>query len=294
MTMIRTVLGDIPPSELGVTDAHDHLFFVSAALPGQELDDPDAALRELRTFADAGGQALVHWTPRGLGHDGLAEISRAAGVHIVAATGLHQPIHYASPPALDGLEEAFIADITDGRAGIVKVAGQYHSLGVHEERTFAAAAMAARETGIPVCVHTELGTHADVILERLGLEPGRVVLGHLNRNPDAGLHVELARAGAFLAYDGPSRANHVTDWRLFDLLHRMAEENLLDQILLGADTTTRAATVTAGGGPGMRGLLTQTRARVVRELGSAAADTIFVRNPAKAFALRPSGNASVR
>ena len=35
---IRTVLGDIEPAELGVCDAHDHLFFASAILPGQELD----------------------------------------------------------------------------------------------------------------------------------------------------------------------------------------------------------------------------------------------------------------
>jgi predicted metal-dependent phosphotriesterase family hydrolase len=28
--MIRTVLGDIAPDALGVTDSHDHLFFASA------------------------------------------------------------------------------------------------------------------------------------------------------------------------------------------------------------------------------------------------------------------------
>jgi predicted metal-dependent phosphotriesterase family hydrolase len=86
--------------------------------------------------------------------------------------------------------------------------------------------------------------------------------------------------------DGPSLANHRTDWRLFDLLLGMAEAGQLGQIMLGADTTTRSATWVAGGGPGMRGLLETTGARVRRELGADAADQIYVRNPARAFSVR--------
>ena len=290
--MIRTVLGDIAPHDLGVCDAHDHLFFTSAALPGEELADRDAALRELRGFADAGGQALVQWTPLGLGGDreGLAALSRATGVQLVAATGLHQAIHYERELAGDELAQRFVGELTDAvPAGVIKIAGQYHRLGPYEQHVFEAAAGAAAATGAPICVHTELGTHADAILERLdalGVAPDRVVLGHLNRNPDAGLHLELARSGAFLAYDGPSRANHATDWRLFELLHRMAAEGALGQVLLGADTTTRSATTAAGGGPGMKGLMERTRGRLQRELGAAAAAEVFVHNPARAFALR--------
>ncbi|MGW6197380.1 hypothetical protein ACWF0M_14650 [Kribbella sp. NPDC055110] len=56
---IRTVLNDLAPDALGMTDSHDHLFFRSAALPGQELHDEAAAVAEVRAFADAGGQAIV-------------------------------------------------------------------------------------------------------------------------------------------------------------------------------------------------------------------------------------------
>ncbi|MEJ7648410.1 MAG: hypothetical protein WKF57_05065 [Nakamurella sp.] len=49
----RTVLGDVPARTLGVTNAHDHLMFASPLLPGQELDDPVAAGRELELFAAA-------------------------------------------------------------------------------------------------------------------------------------------------------------------------------------------------------------------------------------------------
>ena len=39
MPSARTVLGDLPSADLGVCDAHDHMFFRSAQLAGQELDD---------------------------------------------------------------------------------------------------------------------------------------------------------------------------------------------------------------------------------------------------------------
>ena len=67
MPAVRTVLGDVPAADLGVCDAHDHLFFRSAQLAGQELDDADAAVGELRAFAALDGRAVVQWTPFGLG-----------------------------------------------------------------------------------------------------------------------------------------------------------------------------------------------------------------------------------
>ncbi|WFB06402.1 phosphotriesterase [Streptomyces sp. LX-29] len=125
---MRTVLGDVPAAELGVCDAHDHLFLRSPLLPGQELDDPAAAADELRAFAAAGGRAVVQWTPYGMGRGAghLAELSRATGVRIVAATGLHQARHYA--PALldrvrDRLAELFLAELTLGIGRVEGIEG---------------------------------------------------------------------------------------------------------------------------------------------------------------------------
>lgn len=38
VTRVRTVLGDVPAGELGVRDAHDHLFIRTPVPPGLELD----------------------------------------------------------------------------------------------------------------------------------------------------------------------------------------------------------------------------------------------------------------
>jgi predicted metal-dependent phosphotriesterase family hydrolase len=67
VTAVRTVLGDVAPGDLGVCDAHDHLFMRSARLRGQELDDEEAAAAELGRFHALGGRAVVQWTPHGMG-----------------------------------------------------------------------------------------------------------------------------------------------------------------------------------------------------------------------------------
>ncbi|GAA1118464.1 MULTISPECIES: phosphotriesterase family protein [Kitasatospora] len=280
---VHTVLGPVPPERLGTTNSHDHLFLRSALLPGQELDDPAAAEDELRAFAALGGGAVVQWTPYGLGRrlDDLVELAETTGLHLVAATGLHQAAHYDDPDALRRLDLAalFTAELRD-RAGLIKVAGGYHGLDAHARWTMTAAAEAHHATGAPIGVHHELGTGAQDVLEllcdRLGVPPHRVVLGHLNRFPDLGLHRELAASGAYLAFDGPSRANHATDHRLLECLHALADAGHAHRLLLGGDTTTAAAR----GNPGMPYLLHRLRPR----LGPELAALVLTDNPAAAFA----------
>jgi 5-phospho-D-xylono-1,4-lactonase len=298
----RTVLGDLDPAQLGVTDAHDHLFFRSPLLPGQELDDTDAAAAELRAFADLGGATVVQWTPAGMGRraDDLAALARQTGVNVIAATGIHQAAHY-EPAQLDeltaGLADRFVHEITNGiegsdgvRAGLIKVAGEFHRVDDHGRRTMTAAAEAHRATGAPIAVHLELGTGAldvlDLLCDELGVPPAAVILGHLNRSHDQRVHREVAEAGAFLAFDGPSRANHATDWRLLDAIAAVAESGHGERILLGADTTTARARAATGEGPGMPFLLRVLRPRIEGELGEALAHAIVVANPARAFAMR--------
>ncbi|TDC23169.1 phosphotriesterase [Streptomyces sp. 8K308] len=305
---IRTVLGDIDPGELGVCDAHDHLFLRSALLPGQELDDPVAAVEELRAFAAAGGQAVAQWTPFGMGRRAgrLGEVSRAAGVHVIAATGFHQVAHEGellTERVAGRLAELFVDELVRGlrndddpdapmgtaRAGMIKVAGAFHGLDAHARAVMTAAAEAHHATDAPIGVHLEGGTAAMDVLallcERLDVPPERVILGHLNRSPDPRVHRQAAEAGAFLAFDGPSRAHHATDWRLLDALAALCEAGHADRLLLGGDTTTARARATAGGeGPGLPFLLTTLRPRVERELGARVANAMFVDNPARAFA----------
>ncbi|MFG1810737.1 phosphotriesterase [Streptomyces sp. NPDC049040] len=303
MSAVRTVLGDIEPAALGVCDSHDHLFLRSAASRGTALDDEAAALARLTGFRDLGGAAFAQWTPFGMGRmaEETVAASRATGVHVIAATGLHQEVHY-DPAVLrrlrrgDGLAAFFVAELTEGviagddpdgaripvRAGMIKVAGMFHALDDHTRWVMTAAAQAHHATGAPIGIHHEMGTAAVDVFAllhgELGVPARSLLLGHLNRFPDPGVLRELAATGAYLAFDGPSRAHHATDPWLVESMTALAADGHTGRLLLGADTTSPDA------GPGAPYLLRTLRPRLTRELGHDAADAIFRVNPARAFA----------
>ncbi|MGW2861178.1 phosphotriesterase family protein [Streptomyces sp. NPDC001205] len=288
----HTVLGPVPADLLGVVDAHDHLFIRSPLLPGQELADVTDAAARLAGFGALGGGTVVQWTPYGMGRRiaELPALSRTTGVHVIAATGLHQAAHYGAEllDAVRGrLAELFVAELTEGigdsgvTAGLIKVAGGFHGLDEHAALTMGAAAEAHHRTGAPIAVHLELGTGVldvlDLLCGELEVPPGSVILGHLNRSPDFAVHRLAAETGANLAFDGPSRANHATDWRMPDALRALADAGFADRLLLGGDTVTPDT-------PGMPYLLRRVRPRLELALGKDLVEQILINNPARVYA----------
>lgn len=162
------------------------------------------------------------------------------------------------------------------------MAGAFHGVDEHAARTMEAAARAHHRTGAPIAVHLELGTGAAEVLDLLcgasGVDPRRVILGHLGRFPDIVAQLDAARSGAFLAFDGPSRAHHATDWRLPHQLAALVEAGFGGQLLLGGDTTVPET-------PGMGHLLRRLRPRLAATLGEEVLEAVIVANPARAFAL---------
>ena len=241
----------------------------------------------------------MQWTPYGLGRQAelLPGISTSTGVSLIAATGLHRREHYPEgfvEKVRDDLAEIFVRELTVGignssvRAGLIKVAGGFHVLDAHAELVMRAAAEAHHQTGAPIAIHHELGSAADAVLDllvdELDVHPAAVILGHLNRFPDHRVHLELAARGAWLAFDGPSRANNATDPQLLDCLAALVDAGYADRLLLGGDTTTARARGATGEGPGMPYLLTHLKPRIERHLGADVAEALFRSNPARAFA----------
>jgi len=306
---VVTVLGPIAPDQLGVTDAHDHLFLSTPALPGQELDDAGRAIEEVSAAKRGGLHAIVEVTPIGLGRRPaeMRAVTEATGVHIVAATGYHRDAHY--PPghwvreaSVELLAQRILADLTEGmhpddwlsaealdpaRAGVIKAGASYQHISLLEERRLMAAAMGHRETGAAILVHAEIGTcgHAIVdLLGREGVHPERVVLAHLDRNPDLELHIELAERGVTLEYDTPGRIKYRPDSVLLDLIAGMVEAGHGTRVLLGLDLGQRDYFRAYGGGPGLTYLMGNFVPRLRKRVGSPACEKILVENAAGVFA----------
>jgi phosphotriesterase-related protein len=308
--VVVTVLGPIRPEQLGVTDAHDHLFLRSPALAGQELDDPGKAIDEVSRANPGGLQAIVELTPIGLGRSpaGMRAVAEATGVHVVGATGYHRDAHYphdhwVRDASVELLAQRILTDLQEGmhpgdwltdapldpaRAGVIKAGASYQHISGHEERRLIAAAMGHAETGAAIVVHTEIGTCAHAIIDLLmreGASPERIILAHLDRNPDLELHAEVAARGAMLEYDTPGRIKYRPDSELIDLMEEMAAAGHGSKMLLGLDLGQRDYFSAYGGGPGLAYLMEVFVPRLRKRIGNAAVDAILVANAARAFAM---------
>jgi phosphotriesterase-related protein len=115
--------------------------------------------------------------------------------------------------------------------------------------------------------------------------PHRIILAHLDRNPDAELHAEIAARGAYLEYDTMGRTKYRPDSELLDLIERVVEAGHLPRVLLGQDMGRRSMLRAYGGGPGMRYLMETFVPRLRRRIGHEATDAILIANPARAFAI---------
>lgn len=313
MSFVRTVLGDISPSDLGVTYAHEHLIidrsFTTHGTPDFELSDVDKAVTELRQFRVDGGRALVDSMPCDSGRNvlKLVALSRGAGVHILAPTGLHlakyyDPGHWGNVYSEEQLAQLFVDDIQQGidahdyngplvartphRAGLIKIATD-SVLSPREEKIFAAAAAAHQRTGAPLLTHTEqgaLGLQQVERLSRLGVDLRHVVLSHLDRKPDVSYHREILSSGVRVEYDSAFRWKPGQGNPTLDLVTALIGD-FPDQIMLGMDAARASYWKSHGGKPGMSFLLvefqTQLRAAGVTE---EALQRIFVRTPAHAYA----------
>jgi phosphotriesterase-related protein len=330
MAAVRTVLGDIAAGDLGRTDYHEHLFQVTPLLPCDELDDEPRSGAEAAMFRESGFSAMVEATPTALGRNaaGIARISAATGLHVVATSGAHREAHYGPGHWLLELKEAqlgarFTRDVEVGipridepdsgdlalapsgmpvRAGMLKAGIGYWSVTTFERRVLAGVAEAHDRTGAPVMVHLEHGSAAIEVLGILfsdGVAPDAVALAHIDRNPDPGLHAELAAAGAYLGYDCFARPRTWPDQMILDTLMTTAALGATHRVLLGADVARRTRFVAHGGLPGMRYLGDRVVPRLVRSVGAELVEAVLVTNPARLLgrfgvAAAPKANSIVR
>lgn len=185
----------------------------------------------------------------------------AAGVTTAALTGDGRPV----------------------RAGLIKAGIDYWSISSFEHRVLAAVGQAHRRTGAPVMVHLEFGSAAFELLEVLagvGVPASRVVLAHIDRNPDPGLHAELAAAGAYLGYDGFGRHRNGPDSVLIDCLLAAAEAGAASKIVLGGDVARSSRYPAYGGMPGLARLGERVLPRLEAAAGTALFHALLITNPA--------------
>lgn len=297
MKNVRTVLGDIPASDLGFTYSHEHLHAVPP--PQQkdrdlEVSDYNKSLHELKIFKEVGGHTLVEASTLDYGRDLsiLKRMSQEAGVHVVATTGFNKHIYYPNwveAKSTQEIADMLVHDITiggdgsDARAGFLKIGTYYNVIHPLEKKTTVAVAIAHKACGAPIWGHTEAGTMGMEVLDILeteGIDLTKVALGHLDRNPDEYYLLKLAERGIYIQFDGPGKVKYHPDSVRVAMIKSLIAHGHGDQMLISGDMGRASYLEAYGGGPGFRYIKTKFIPRLLDEgISEDDIEKIFYKNP---------------
>ncbi len=274
---VTTVQGPVPYETLGTTDAHNHMWI--NAVPGADPTSPvlnqfDAILQELAEYRGAGGKTLLDCQPEGCGRDGnqLLALAKASGVILIACTGFHRRKYYTPRHRLWQAEAQEICDFLCSefeqglletlntpapvRAGFMKIALEAIWEACPQEALEGAARAAARTKAL-IEIHTEKGALAEkvcIYFTDRGILPNQLLLCHMDKRPDVGLHKALASLGVVLEYDTFYRPKYNPASNLWPLLEEMIQAGFSDRIALATDMAEAELYHFLGGGAGLASL----------------------------------------
>ena len=274
---IITVKGPIQHKQLGITDAHNHMWI--EPVPGADPASPvlnkfDPILQELIEFRERGGVALLDCQPQGCGRDGnkLLALSIASGVHLIACTGFHRkkyyaPDHWLWSASSERICNFLCSELEQGltetlntpasvRAGFIKIALESTWADCPQAAMEGAAAAAVKARAL-MEIHTEKGALAEkacIYFMDRGVLPQQLVFCHMDKRPDSSLHKELARQGVLLEYDTFYRPKYRPSENLWPLIDRMVTAGFADHVALATDMAEADLYHFLGGGPGLASL----------------------------------------
>ena len=220
-----TVLGPIPPEQLGLTLIHEHLLvdFRGAGLPSYGTWDRTAVREAVRPFVEAamarGVRSMLDCTPNYLGRDVrlLKEISEETGLQLLTNTGYYGAVNNKYLPAWTFTESAaqlarrWIREYEEGidgtgiRPGFIKIGVNPGPLSAVHQKLIRAAGLTHLATGLTICSHTgpAQGAMEQIkILKELGVSPGAFVWVHAQNELDKSQYRKAARDGAWVSLDG--------------------------------------------------------------------------------------------
>jgi phosphotriesterase-related protein len=318
-SQVMTVAGPIEASALGMTLAHEHLFAdlrtyaeqLANPIPLDVDDVIQVVLPYLQEIRRLGCRTVVDCTATTLGRNPalIKRLSQASGLHMLTVTGAYVAAggRFVPPYVLDETDEELaerwidewrhgIGD-TGVRPGLIKLGIEGDPLTATERKVLRAGARTHRETGLVIAVHTgpwsevEPGRNARCafaqlqLLEDAGVEPSAWIWVHAQNEVQGDYHVRAAGHGAWVSFDGfrpGQEAGYVA------MIGRMRDEGHLGRVLVSQDAGWYNAGQPQGGEfkpflPIFTSLIPALRGSGFDE---DQIQTLFVHNPARAFAVR--------
>ena len=161
-----------------------------------------------------GCRRLLECTPNFIGRDPelMARLADAVGIEIWSNTGLYAAANHKYVPAFVRTETAeqlarrWIQESREKwRPRFIKIGVNRAPLHEIDRKLIRAAALTSRETGLTIASHTGDGAAALEQLEVVDaakVRPAKFVWVHAQNEKDHAIHEKVARAGAWVEFDG--------------------------------------------------------------------------------------------
>ena len=281
MGYIQTVTGPIASEALGITYMHEHLLCDQRRCradglrrPRSEgnlmvLDDMEIAVREMREVKSLGADAIVEVTMQAWGRDvaRLRQISETTGMKIVATSGFYvEHCHpaFVSARTINELSNELVGEITKGvgetgiRTGLLKSAISRPVVEGPEEKCARAVARAHLATGATITSHTSGSSRFEIlggnigmllldVLESEGVDPHRVIIGHVDENADIRNLERLCHRGAYVQFDVIGKRHWMLDETRADLIAELVRRGHVSHLLLSMDRARKSELKSCGG-----------------------------------------------
>jgi phosphotriesterase-related protein len=128
------------------------------------------------------------------------------------------------------------------------------------------------------------------LVRQEGVDPARLTIAHLDRNPDAWLHRKVADSGAFFSFDGITRVKYYPEDVRTRCILDLVRHGHADQVLVGGDIARRTMFASYGeGGLGMGYILEKWVPRFIEEAGELAVHCPYLWDPETAAAAVAAG-----
>ncbi|MEJ5367223.1 MAG: hypothetical protein WHT08_02820 [Bryobacteraceae bacterium] len=276
---------------------HEHILVDFGGVKNPSKYDRGEVLRAARPHLEEvkryGCVRLLECTPQGLGRDPLLMKMAAelAGIEIWTNTGIYGAANRSGVPEwawkanAKELAKRFLAEWKKGVDGVrprfIKTAVNGYPLEELDRRLIEAAALASLETGMTIASHTNGGGKAAEaqleILDKLRCPMSKFVWVHAQNEKDHVYHERVARAGAWVEFDGVGPKSR--DWHL-ECVRFMQSQGLLERTLVSQDAGWYHAEIPGGGE--YRGY-TYIYTDFLPELPDEARKQLMVENPRRAF-----------
>lgn len=281
-----TVNGPVPYYELGITDAHNHVWIepiIGIDPSSPVLNRYSSIANELRDYRRHGGKSILDCQPYGCGRNGnqLLALSATSDVNIIACSGFHRKQYY--PPEFwiwksnaGKIADFICSEISIGfeetnaftpvKAGFIKIALEAVWQKCPLELLEGAAEAADRSQAL-IEIHTEKGELAEKIVRYFsdrGVSPVQLVLCHMDKKNDPELHKDLAKEGVMLEYDTFFRKKYEPEKNLWSLLESMIEAGHSANVALATDMAEPVYYRYLENGPGLASLPEEIQVQLIQ------------------------------